>query len=71
MFDDVVVAVANNVAKSGLFSLEEKLEMLNGVLGETQGVRVDWFEGLVVEYARNIGACTIVRGLRAMSDFEY
>jgi pantetheine-phosphate adenylyltransferase len=71
MFDEVVVAVANNVAKSGLFSLEEKLEMLNGVLGETQGVRVDWFEGLVVEYARNIGACTIVRGLRAMSDFEY
>ncbi len=71
MFDEVVVAVANNVSKSGLFSLDEKLDMLNGVLGETQGVRVESFEGLVVQHARTIGACAILRGLRAMSDFEY
>ncbi|MDE0886524.1 MAG: pantetheine-phosphate adenylyltransferase [Myxococcota bacterium] len=71
MFDEVVVAVANNVSKSGLFTLEEKLEMLNGVLGETEGVRVESFEGLVVQHARTMGACAIVRGLRAMSDFEY
>ena len=71
MFDEVVVAVANNVSKSGLFTLEEKLEMLNGVLGETEGVRVESFEGLAVQHARTMGACAIVRGLRAMSDFEY
>ena len=71
MFDEVVVAVANNVSKSGLFSLEEKLEMLNGILSETDGVRVESFEGLVVEHARTLGACAIIRGLRAMSDFEY
>ena len=71
MFDEVVVAVANNVSKSGLFSLEEKLEMLNGILSETDGVRVESFEGLVVAHARTLGACAIIRGLRAMSDFEY
>lgn len=71
MFDEVVVAVANNVSKEGLFSLDEKLEMLEGVLGEVDGVRVASFEGLVVEYARTLGACVIIRGLRAMSDFEY
>jgi len=71
MFDEVVVAVANNVSKSGLFSLEEKLEMLSGIFAETKGVRIDSFEGLVVEHARNLGACAILRGLRAMSDFEY
>ena len=71
MFDEVVVAVANNVSKAGLFSLDEKLEMLHGVLGATGGVRVASFEGLVVEYARTLGACAIIRGLRAMSDFEY
>lgn len=71
MFDEVVVAVANNVSKSGLFSLEEKLEMLNGILSETDGVRVESFDGLVVEHARALGACAIIRGLRAMSDFEH
>ena len=71
MFDEVVVAVANNVSKSGLFDLDEKLEMLTGVLAETDRVRVESFEGLVVEHARSIGACAILRGLRAMSDFEY
>ncbi len=60
MFDEVVVAVANNVSKSGLFSLEEKLEMLSGIFAETKGVRIDSFEGLVVEHARNLGACAAV-----------
>ncbi len=71
MFDEVVVAVARNFSKSGMFELDEKLEMLTGVLGETERVRVESFEGLVVNYARSIGACAILRGLRAMSDFEY
>lgn len=71
VFDEVVVAVARNVSKSGTFSWEERLEMLHGVLGSVDRVRVESFEGLVVEHARNIGACAILRGLRAMSDFEY
>ena len=71
LFDEVVVAVARNVAKSGTFSWEERLEMLNGVLGDVDRVRVQTFDGLVVEHARDMGACAIIRGLRAMSDFEY
>jgi pantetheine-phosphate adenylyltransferase len=71
VFDEVVVAVASNVAKAGTFTTTERLEMLEGVLGEVDRVRVEEFEGLVVEHARDIGACAIIRGLRAMSDFEY
>ncbi len=71
LFDGVVVAVAENVSKSGLFSLEDRLEMLRYVFGDSERVRIDSFRGLVVEYGREIGACGILRGLRAMSDFEY
>ncbi len=71
LFDEVVVAVAENVSKSGLFDFDERMEMLAEVFGETEGVRIDSFSGLVVEYGRSIGACGILRGLRAMSDFEY
>ncbi|MAJ59894.1 MAG: pantetheine-phosphate adenylyltransferase [bacterium TMED88] len=71
VFDEVVVALARNVAKSGTFSTEERVQMLNDVLGEVDRVSVRVFDGLVVEYAREIGACAIIRGLRAMSDFEY
>jgi len=71
LFDDVVVALAVNVAKSSSFSKEERMEMLRSVLDPYEGVRVESFEGLVVEYARQVGACAIIRGLRAMSDFEY
>lgn len=71
VFDEVVVAVAKNVAKAGTFSLDERLAMLHGILREVDRVRIESFDGLVVEYARDIGACAIIRGLRAMSDFEY
>jgi pantetheine-phosphate adenylyltransferase len=66
----VVVAVAVNVAKQPLFTLEERV----GLIRETvrlPGVEVQSFEGLLVEFARRIGASVIVRGLRAVSDFEY
>jgi len=68
--DRVVVAVAVNVAKQPLFTLEERV----GLIRETvrlPGVEVQSFEGLLVEFARRIGASVIVRGLRAVSDFEY
>ncbi len=71
IFDEVVVAVAGNVEKDGTFSVEERLEMLHEVLDGEQGIRVGTFEGLVVRHAREIGARAIIRGLRAMSDFEY
>ena len=71
IFDEVVVAVAHNVSKSGTFSSEERLQILHGVLDDRERVRVESFDSLVVQHARDIGACAIIRGLRAMSDFEY
>jgi pantetheine-phosphate adenylyltransferase len=71
LFDEVVLAVAVNVAKSGTFSLEDRLEMLHSVVSEEPRLRVTTFEGLTVDYAREIGAVAILRGVRAMSDFEY
>jgi pantetheine-phosphate adenylyltransferase len=71
VFDEVVVALAINVGKSGTFTFDERVDMLHSVLGGMEGVRVEGFSGLVVEYARSIGAPVIIRGLRAMSDFEY
>ena len=69
--DQVVVAVAVNAAKQPLFSVAERLEMLRHTVGEEPRVRVDSFEGLVADYARRIGAAVLVRGLRAVGDFEY
>ncbi|MDX1650421.1 MAG: pantetheine-phosphate adenylyltransferase [Myxococcota bacterium] len=71
VFPELVVAVAHNVNKSGTFTVEERLEMLEAALADVPGVRVTAFEGLLVDYAREIGARTIVRGLRANADFEY
>jgi len=71
LFDEVVLAVAVNVAKSGTFGLEDRLEMLHAVAADHPGLRVTTFEGLTVDFARQIGAVAILRGVRAMSDFEY
>ena len=71
LFDEVVLAVAMNVAKSGTFSLEDRIEMLTAVVSDEPALRVTAFEGLTVDYAREIGAVAIIRGVRAMSDFEY
>jgi len=71
MFDSVLVAVARNYSKTPLFTLEERLEMLKEVCAPYPNVTVDAFEGLLVNYALANGATVIVRGLRAVSDFEY
>ena len=71
LFDEVILAVAMNVAKSGTFSLEDRLEMLRSVVSEEPALRVTTFDGLTVDYAREVGAVAIIRGVRAMSDFEY
>lgn len=67
----VVVAVAVNAAKEPLFSVAERLEMLRQILGDDPGIAFASFEGLVADYARSVGATFLVRGLRAVGDFEY
>ncbi len=69
--DRLVVAVASNSSKKQLFTLEERVSFIQEVLGETTWVTVQKFDGLLVDFARDIGASLIIRGLRAVSDFEY
>ncbi|MCB9378528.1 MAG: pantetheine-phosphate adenylyltransferase [Holophagales bacterium] len=71
IFDEVIVAVLRNEEKRPLFSVEERVEMLEELLGGDGFCRVESFSGLLVEYMERVGARTIVRGLRAVSDFEY
>jgi pantetheine-phosphate adenylyltransferase len=71
LFDAVVVTVAINPGKAPLFSTEERVEMLKESLKDLKNVTVDSFDGLVVDHARAVGATGILRGLRAVSDFEY
>ncbi len=69
--DRLIVGVAHNVAKKGAFSVEERLEILNEVLGDEPRIEVTAFEGLLVDFCREAGARIVIRGLRAMSDYEY
>lgn len=71
VFDKLIVAVAHNPNKSGLFSVEERLEMIQVALKNDPRVTVASFEGLLVDFVEKQGARVIVRGLRALSDFEY
>jgi pantetheine-phosphate adenylyltransferase len=69
--DEVIVAIASNSTKQPLFSVEERLAMLRIAVGDVPHVRFETFEGLLVEFCRRSGATLIIRGLRAISDFEY
>jgi pantetheine-phosphate adenylyltransferase len=71
IFDETVIAVARNVSKSATFNAEERMEILEAVTAGMDDVAVHVFDGLVVHHAEKIGASAIIRGLRAMSDFEY
>ena len=71
LFDEVIVAVAHNDEKQALFSLEDRLELLNSSVGKTANVRIAQFDGLLVEFAAAQSASAVVRGLRAVSDFEF
>ncbi len=71
IFDKVIVAIAVNPGKEPLFTLEERLMMLRETVKDIPNVEVDNFDGLLVEYAKKRDACAIVRGLRAVSEFEY
>jgi pantetheine-phosphate adenylyltransferase len=71
MFDRLIVAVLKNVDKEPLFALSERIEMVREVTKQWDSVEVDVFDGLLVEYARKRGAGVILRGIRAVSDYEY
>ncbi len=71
LFDQLIVAVAHNVEKKGFFSIDERLQMIRECVGMYSNVRVDTINGLLVDYAREVGATASLRGLRALSDFEY
>jgi pantetheine-phosphate adenylyltransferase len=71
IFDHVIVAVAENPTKKYDFTVDERTTMLKEIVKDYDNIEVDHFSGLLVQYAENIGAVTIIRGLRALSDFEY
>jgi len=71
LFDEIIVAIAKNGSKDPLFTVEERLEMVRKTFEDVPNVEVDSFEGLLVDYVVHRGADTILRGLRAVSDFEY
>ncbi|WP_391558289.1 pantetheine-phosphate adenylyltransferase [Robertmurraya sp.] len=71
VFDEVFVVVLSNSSKKPLFSVKERTEMIQEVTKHLPNVKVDSFQGLLVDYASSVGASAIIRGLRAVSDFEY
>lgn len=71
MFEQLIVLIAYNPNKKSLFSVQERMEMIGEIIKDFPNVRVDCHEGLLVEYVKTQGANVILRGLRALSDFEY
>ncbi len=70
LFDEVIVAILKNPAKTPLFTVEERVDIIRQVVSGLP-IRVDTFEGLLVHYAQQVGATAIIRGIRAISDYEY
>lgn len=71
LFDKVIVAVSVNAGKSASFTLEERVELVRSVTGNISNLEAVAIDGLLADYVKQVGACAIVKGLRAMSDFEY
>ncbi|MBR9976662.1 MAG: pantetheine-phosphate adenylyltransferase [Bacteroidetes bacterium] len=71
IFDNVIITVAINAAKKPIFTTEERITLISDIVAATPSVEVDTFEGLIVDYARRKHAVALVRGLRAVSDFEF
>ncbi len=71
IFDGVIVAVARNSEKNALFTVQERIELLSEILKDRPEARVETFDGLLVDYVRRVGASVVIRGLRAVSDFEF
>jgi len=71
LYDEVVVAVLINVTKKGLFTVDERVEILGEVTAQYGNVKIDRFHGLLVDFCATTGISAVVKGLRAVSDFEY
>jgi len=71
LFDTIIVSVAGSSSKKTMFSIKERINMIENSVKRIKNVRVTSFNKLVVDYAKSQGACAIIRGLRAISDFEY
>lgn len=71
IFDKVIIAVAHNGEKKGFLPVEKRVELIKESIKDFNNVEVDAFEGLTIEYAKKHGAQVLIRGLRAVSDFEY
>ena len=71
IFDEVLVAVLRNEEKRPLFTVQERVDMVSGMIGHHADCRVESFSGLLVDFMERVGARAVVRGLRAVSDFEY
>ncbi|AAN51365.1 MULTISPECIES: pantetheine-phosphate adenylyltransferase [Leptospira] len=71
LFDKVIIAIAVNSNKSTLFSIEERLGFIREVTKGMKGLEIDTFQGLTVDYCNKVGANSIIRGLRAVTDFDY
>ena len=70
-FDHVIIGVLNNKSKQGLFSIEERMHLLKETTKDLHNIEIDSFSGLLTEYAKEKRCGTMIRGLRAVSDFEY
>ena len=71
IFEELVVAILRNSEKSPMFSVAERSDMLRQLTADLSNVRIDTFDGLMVEYAKSIDATCVLRGIRAISDYEY
>ena len=71
MFDKLIIVVMKNVNKTGSFSYDERRDLILKCVSDIENVEVDVYDGLLADYAKNVNACAIIKGLRAMSDFEY
>ncbi len=71
IFDKVIIAVARNSEKHGFLPVEDRVKLIRESVKDLQNVEVDFFEGLTINYAKQKGATVLIRGLRAVSDFEY
>jgi pantetheine-phosphate adenylyltransferase len=71
VFELVCIAVAHNLHKNPLFTIEERIRMIQTCIKDYSNVRIEQFDGLAVDFARKVGASVIIRGLRAISDFDY
>jgi pantetheine-phosphate adenylyltransferase len=71
VFDEVIVAVLRHPEKRAMFSVEERVEMMKNIFSMQPRVRIESFDGLLVDYVRSTGSRTVIRGLRAVQDFEY